>query len=226
MPTMARLTRIIGSVLVAGSMVLAVQLAHGDHHKDDQKQEDGFTSLLKGKNLSQWTTEGNWSVDGNKLIIEPREGEHGWRRFEDYIYTKKKYGDFALRLEYKLPENGNSGIFFRIEDREDPVNTGIEAQIWDKTYGKPDDQLNPHDSGGLISAVAPSTNAIKPAGEWNAMKVKCRGRKVMVYVNGEKVVDANIDKTPLKNRPDRGYIALQDHGLPMTFRNVEIKTLD
>jgi hypothetical protein len=228
---MARFTQIMALVVLGSVLAVGIQWAQAGHHKDKANKgkkahDQGFMSLTEGGDLSQWTTEGNWWVnDDNEIVIEPRKGEHGWRRFEDYLYTKKQYGDFILRLEYKLPKNGNSGVFFRIKDRAKPVKSGIEAQILDKTYGKADDKLGAHDSGGLIPGVAPSTNAIKPAGEWNAIKVMCKGRQIKVFVNGTKVVDVNMDDTPFKDRPDRGYIALQDHGLPLTFRNVEVKPL-
>ena len=63
-----------------------------------------FTSLFNGKDLSGWKTDGNWVVqkDGS-LMIDPKPGQEGWNRFNDYIFTEKKYGDFILEMEYKYP---------------------------------------------------------------------------------------------------------------------------
>lgn len=190
------------------------------------KTEEGFKPLFNGKDLTGWTTEGNWVVeDGGVLAIKPREGEEGWKRFEDYLYTKKKYGDFVLKLEYKLKEGGNSGVFFRIGDREEPVDKGIELQILD-SYGTPDEEMTAHDCGGIIRTAAPSTNAAKPAGEWNEVKIALRGDHLKAWLNGKKIQDLSLEGTPVEDRPDRGYISLQDHGLNMWFRNIRIKTLD
>jgi len=65
----------------------------------------------------------------------------------------------------------------------------------------------------------------KPAGEWNRMIVTCRGTNLQVELNGEKVVDLQLDKSRVKDRPLTGYVGLQDHGLPLWFRNVRIREL-
>ncbi len=186
-------------------------------------QKEGFKPLFNGKDLTGWTTEGHWVVEDGVLALKPREGEKGWKRYEDYLWTKKKYEDFVLTAEFKLPEGGNSGLFFRVEDRSDPVKTGIEAQILD-SHGKKD--LSAHDCGGIISAAAPKKNMAKPAGEWNRMVVTCKGKWITVELNGERVARVNQEKSPLKNRPRKGYIGLQDHGLSLWFRDVRIKRLD
>ncbi|MFT5121378.1 MAG: hypothetical protein ACI97B_000001, partial [Verrucomicrobiales bacterium] len=40
---------------------------------------------------------------------------------------------------------------------------------------------------------------------------------------GEKIQDIQLDQTPVKDRPMEGWIGLQDHGLPLWFRNIKIK---
>ncbi|MGD9857394.1 MAG: DUF1080 domain-containing protein, partial [Planctomycetaceae bacterium] len=91
-----------------------------------------FTSLYNGKDLTGWKTAGNWlpQEDGS-LLIQPRAGETGWQRYDAYLWSEKKYKDFVLDLEYAYPPGGNSGVFFRVGDRDDPVQQGIEAQILD-----------------------------------------------------------------------------------------------
>ena len=46
-------------------------------------------------------------------------------------------------------------------------------------------------------------------------------------LNGEEIVNIHLDKTPMKDRPLKGYIGLQDHGEPnnLYFRNIKIKEL-
>ncbi len=123
----------------------------------------GWSKLYNGKNLDDWTTKGNWLVEGEVLKIQPREGERGWKRFGHYIWTKKKYQDFILDVEYSYPTGGNSGIFFRVGDTSNPVTTGIEAQILDSTRKK--GKLTPHDHGGIISTVGASKNMSRQPGE-------------------------------------------------------------
>ncbi len=188
-------------------------------------KDKGWVTLYNGKDLTGWQTTGNWlpQKDGS-LLIKPRKGERGWQRYSAYLWSKKKYKDFVLHVEYKYPPKGNSGIHFRVGDLKNPVNTGIEAQVLD-SYGKK--KMGHHDHGGIIRTVGASKNMSKKAGEWNTMILTCKGHHLKVQLNGEQIVDIHLDKTPMKDRPLEGHIGLQDHGEPnnLHFRNIKIKEL-
>ena len=188
--------------------------------------EKDWVKMYNGRDLSGWQTSGNWlpQKDGS-LLIQPRPGEKGWQRYGAYLWSKKKYKDFVLHVEYKYPPGGNSGIFFRVGDLGNPVQTGIEAQILDSTKKK--GKVGPHDHGGIIRTVGASKNMSKSPGEWNKMIVTCKGHHLHVELNGEKIVDIQLDKTPMKDRPLEGYIGLQDHGEPnnLYFRNIKLMKL-
>lgn len=192
------------------------------------KKKVAYKNLYNGKNLNGWQTTGNWipQKDGS-LLIKPRKGEKGWQRYSDYIWTKKQYKDFILDLEYSYPKGGNSGVFFRVGDLKDPVETGIEAQILDN-YGS---KKNPtaHDHGGIIRTAAPTKNMSKKPGDWNHMVVKCVASKLNVRLNGEEIIDIDLgDYDASKKKPLKGYIGLQDHGEPnnILFRNIKLVELD
>jgi hypothetical protein len=185
-----------------------------------------FQSLFNGQNLEGWTTKGNWLVQGDaELSIIPRLGETGWQRYDAYLWSNRKYKDFLLDLEYAYPPDGNSGVFFRVADRTDPVQQGIEVQILD-TFGQ-DEALTAHDHGGVISAVGPSANMSRAPHQWNRMVIQCVGSELTVELNGRQIVETQLDQGPLKDRPSEGYIGLQDHGQPnnLRFRNVRIQEL-
>lgn len=198
-----------------------------------KKPNDGFVSLFNGKDLSGWTTTGNWlpQKDGS-LLIQPRLGEKGWKRYDDYLTSEEKYKDFILEIEYKYPKGGNSGVYFRIADPKDPVNTGIECQVLD-SFGKPDEKMGHHDHGGIIRTVGPTKNMSKKPGEWNKMIVTCKGYHLQVNLNGENIIDYQLNTkgegklSGVADRPLEGYISLQDHGEPnnLFFRNIRIKEL-
>ncbi|MCP4097796.1 MAG: DUF1080 domain-containing protein, partial [Planctomycetaceae bacterium] len=101
------------------------------NHKPPNADELGFVELYNGRDLTGWTTQGNWlpQSDGS-LLIQPRQNEQGWGRFNSYLWTERKYKDFELTVDCAYPENGNSGIYVRVQDRGNPVNTGIEAQVF------------------------------------------------------------------------------------------------
>ncbi len=186
----------------------------------------GFTSLYNGKDLNGWTTTGNWiPQDDGSLLIQPRDGEKGWQRYGAYLWSEKKYKDFMLDVQYAYPPGGNSGVYFRVADRDDPVQQGIEAQILDSS--KKSDELTHHDHGGIVKTVGPSKNMSMPPSQWNRMVISCIGSHLVVELNGEQIIDTQLDEGAMKDRPLEGYIGFQDHGQPnnIRFRNIRIKKL-
>jgi hypothetical protein len=188
---------------------------------DDDQQ--GFVPMFNGEDLTGWQTTGNWKVlDDGLVTLIPRPGEHGWQRYSAYLTTKRKYKNFVLDLEFKINEGGNSGVFLRVDDRLDQVETGFEVQILD-THGK--ENPTNHDCGGVIRAKAPSKNMAKPAGQWNRYIITCVGDQLEVVLNGERIIDMDLSKSPLKDRPEEGYIGFQDEAKRVWYRNVRIKEL-
>jgi hypothetical protein len=179
--------------------------------------------MFNGKDLTGWKTTGNWVVEeGGVVTLYPRPGEHGWQRYDAYLTTERTYRDFVLDLEFKFNPGGNSGVFLRVKDPMSQVDTGFEVQVLD-THGK--QNITNHDCGGIISAVAPSKNMVKPAGQWNRYVITCRDNQVTVVFNGEQVVDLDLSKSPLKERPREGYIGFQDEAKRIWYRNVRIREL-
>lgn len=185
-----------------------------------------FKSIYNGENLAGWKTSGNWlpQPDGS-LLIQPRDGEQGWERYDAYLWSERTYKDFVLDLEYMYPPSGNSGVFFRVANRTDPVETGIEVQILDSSGNK--GPMSPHDHGGVIRTIGASKNMSRPPNTWNRMVVTCVGSHLQVELNGQQIIDNRLDEGPLKDRPLEGYIGLQDHGQPnnLKFRNVRIREI-
>ncbi len=186
-----------------------------------------FKSLYNGKDLTGWTTNGNWlpQEDKRSLLIQPRDGEKGWQRYDAYLWSDKKYQDFVLDLEYAYPPGGNSGVYFRVGDRQDPVKQGIEAQILDSSMKE--GPLGPHDHGGIVGTAAASANMSRPPHQWNRMVVTCIGSQLQVELNGRQIINTQLDQGAMKDRPLEGYIGLQDHGEPnnIKFRDIRIREI-
>lgn len=204
--------------------VLGILLtAGGVRASDTPKPDDGFVPMFDGKTLTGWKTTGNWVVEDDGMVaLHPRPGEHGWQRYDAYLTTARKYKDFVLDLEFKFNKSGNSGVFLRVGDPMSQVKSGFEVQILD-THGKPNP--GPHDCGGVIGTAAPSKNMVKPAGEWNRYIITCRGNHLTVELNGQQIIDLELDKSALKDRPSEGYIGFQDEAKRVWYRNVRIKEL-
>ena len=182
--------------------------------------------LFNGKDLSGWQpiagADGHWKVaDGNLYC----EGGGGW------LSTSEQYGDFELELEFRVPEAGNSGVFLRAPHQGNPAYQGMEIQVLDD-YAEKYANLRPAQYTGSLYDVAPATKRVtKPAGQWQTMSILCDGRRVRVKVNGETIVDVNLDdhQEKLETHPGlnrvKGYIGLQGHGSRLDYRKIRIRAL-
>ncbi|HUT12164.1 MAG TPA: DUF1080 domain-containing protein [Thermoguttaceae bacterium] len=201
--------------------------------------EEGFVSLFNGKDLSGWITGPNktWAVEDGVITLK-REMDGGLHD-PDYLWTEKTYGDFILELQFKIPEQANSGVFLRTSDLKDPVYTGIEVQVAN-SYGR-EGLSRSGTAGAIYDCATPTKNMLKKPGEWNRCRITCRGSRITVELNGEQVVDMDLDlwtqphrnpdgttnKFPkaLKDFAREGHIGLQDHGRPVWYRSVRVKRL-
>jgi hypothetical protein len=191
--------------------------------------KDGFVPLFNGKDLDGWEVRSanaadkdKWSAKDGVLVAKPGGG---------WIGTTKMYGDFVLKVEWKIFAGGNSGVFLRVPDvksKESPSVLGLEIQILDDNSPQYKDKLKHYQyCGGLYHFEGPSKKMFKGAGEWNAYEITCKGGLIAVVFNGEKVIDADAAKNEtLAKRPRRGFIGLQNHNSGVEFRNVQIKTLE
>lgn len=193
--------------------------------KENAKDRAGWVDLIDGDLKQHWSTTGNWSLsDDGVVTLTPRPGEKGWSRFDAYLWSKQPYDDFEIEFEYKVETSGNSGFYFNVGDTGDPVAKGIEVQIYDAP-AKQDAKLTDHDSGGVIPGIPPSKAAAKPAGEWNRFRITVQGDTLTVRLNGQTVNEIDLTQGRLAGRPERGSIGFQDHGLPLSLRNIRIRPL-
>lgn len=182
--------------------------------------------LASGDLKKNWTTTGNWQLDKEGVVtLTPREGEKGWTRYDAYLWLNGEYKDFEIDFEYKVQKSGNSGFYFHVGDVKQPVATGIEVQIYDSGSKAAGAKLTDHDSGGVIPGIPPTKNTAKPAGDWNRFQITVKGDKLTIVLNGETVNEVDLKHDKLKNRPATGAIGFQDHGLPLSLRNIKIKKL-
>lgn len=164
-----------------------------------------------------------WSVKDGVVSCDGSHGNCGFLRYD------KKLADFTLRLEYRMSKECNSGVCIRSPfpyngkpDETLPSRIGYEVQILDDV-GQPPSKTS---TGSLYGLVAPTANAARAAGEWNALEITCVGPKIRVTLNGTLVQD--LDQTAvevIKDRPRAGYLLLQNHGHTTEFRNLRLKVL-
>lgn len=204
--------------------------------------KDGWKPLFDGKTTNGWHTYGKsvaepeWEVvDGALHLNKSKEG-HG-----DLI-TDNEYGNFDLKLEWKISPKGNSGIIFYVHEDpakyQAPYHTGLEMQVLDND-GHPDGKIQKHRAGDLYDLIACSRETVKPVGEWNQAEIWCKDGELKLFLNGVNVVSTTlwndnwksmVAGSKFKQWPDfgtfkKGKIDLQDHGNEVWYRNIKIREL-
>jgi hypothetical protein len=211
---------------------------------DTQAQGKGkWVSLFNGKDLTGWHSWlsdqvlPQWKVEDGAIVLTEKGGKD--------LVTDKEYGDFELELEWKISEGGNSGIIFHVvEDKKYccSYSTGPEIQVLDDQK-HPDakaGKVGNHKAGSLYDMLPPSDfTAVKPAGEWNKVKIVIKNGRGESWLNGKKVVDfatqgeewnKMVANSKFKTWEgfgafSKGKIALQDHGNKVSYRKIRIKEL-
>lgn len=194
----------------------------------DAAEEDGFTRLLDGKTLAGWKVRAEKDAKADEWTVV--DGVLKAKAGNSWLATEKEYGDYILQLEWRVPENGNSGVFIRVPELkagEHPWEKGIEIQVLDDKGPQYAGKLKPWQySGSLYGAVAADQSAFAGAGQWNKYEITCRGDLITVTLNGKKIAEGDMSKIDaLKSRPRRGIIGLQNHGTDVEYRNLRIKEL-
>lgn len=199
-----------------------------------EEKAQGWRLLFNGKDHT------GWMCNNGKPVATPVEDGAlvPYRSGGYLIVYKEQFGDFVLRCDVKQSSaDCNSGIFFRIGDLKDPVQTGLEVQVW-----RPGNTV--HSFGAIYDLVPPrpkNPNYWKPPGQWNTVEIRCQGPHIQVKVNGQVVAKMNCDewtepgrrpdgskhkfRKAIKDFPRRGYIGFQDHGQKVWYRNVKLLEL-
>jgi hypothetical protein len=175
---------------------------------------DGWV-VRRWNDVSQPADDGvAWKVtDGVLRGSEPRG---------TWLVSEREYGDFILEFEWKLHDRGNSGCGLRVPPHGDPAFDGLELQMVDPRYYG-DQQVPASElTGSLYRAVAPTVKAFRP-NEWNKYVVACRGPRVTVVLNGQDILDVDLNEQmnpvqrhdgtsapPMKDRPRTGRIGFQE----------------
>ncbi len=217
---------VITSVLI---ILLLVNCSHNAGSTDLTRQETNEGWQLLSDDLSKWILKpGTWTLE-NGVLEAQGDGD---------IWSKAAYGNFVLSLEFKIIPKSNSGVFIRTGSIENWLHTAIEVQVLD-SYGKPDP--GKHDCGAIYDVLAPSKNMVREPGEWNKYIITCIDNEIMVNLNGEDIIDMNLNRwttahsnpdgtknkfnTAYKDMPRTGKIGLQYHGDPVWYRNIKVKEL-
>ena len=183
--------------------------------------------LFNGKNLSNWNFVVEKDAEPASQVYSVQKGVINIKGAPlGYMYTKEKYSNYILHVEYRWAEGeSNSGIFLLIEDPKNPFPNGIECQL---AAGKAGDfvllggsdlaefKTEPGKRRPAFPVVDKrNSSSEKAAGEWNSVDISVKDGVINVYVNG---VHQNVGTNKVKS----GHIGLQSEGKAVQFRNVTL----
>lgn len=202
----------------------------------DAEGAAGWRLLFDGRTTAGWRGYGldtmptGWKVVSGALtrVGETRD-----------IITRDEFGDFELALQWKIAPGGNSGIMYRVHESGNPSYfSGPEMQVLDDARNA--DGKDPLTSAGADYALyAAPRGVVRPAGQWNDVRLVVKGNHVEHWLNGTRVVEYELQSADWKARvakskfsawPEygqfaRGHIALQEHGARVQYRSIKIRAL-
>jgi hypothetical protein len=211
----------------------------------EAEKEQGFELLFNGKDLNNWKVASNgepvkkgWEVINNELVVNANKEVKG----DGDISTKKEYGPFELKFDFKLTEGANNGIKYGIGNNG--PHLGLEYQILD-------DEKHPDAKQGVVGNrtlaslydLIPAEKEgrfVKKIGEWNQGRIVVypdntvqhwlNGRKVVEYKRGSAIYKALVARSKYAENKDFGMapktpILLTDHKDQVFFRSIKIREL-
>lgn len=213
-----------------------------DNSLTPYEKDNNWELLFDGKTLNKFHTfksdkvDTKWNVKEGTVFFNPQADGQGGD-----LVTNDEYENFEFKLEWKISNCGNSGLFFNVQEEEKYCctwQTGPEMQILDNTC-HPDTRYVTHRAGDLYDMIQCQYPTVKPAGQWNKIRIKSENGKIEFWQNGHKVVSfemhndkwqemiANSKFKEMKSfgQFKKGMIALQDHGDKVWFKNIKIKKL-
>jgi hypothetical protein len=171
-----------------------------------QEMADGWLLLWDGESFFGWERKGvqpEWQIDNGTLLCD--KGDDSW------MATSAEFADFILKLEYRNPADGNSGIFLRAAQKGNPAQTGYETQICDMHRNYP--------TGSLLNIKKARKTLLDPEA-WHTMEMTADADHITIRLDGSRILDTH-DSTFRT-----GHIGLQyNKGKRIEFRNIKIKPL-
>jgi glucose/arabinose dehydrogenase len=203
--------------------------------------KSGWRLLFDGETTAGWRNYNKPEINDKWVVKDGALVRTGGGAGD--IVSQEQFGNFELSLEYKISEEGNSGLMFRVlEGPRPPWHTGPEVQIQDNVNGH-----DPQKAGWLYQLYKPGPglegdaplDATRPVGEWNQLYLRVEAGQSEVCMNGvryyrfeigsddwkRRVADSKFAKFEMFGKPDKGHICLQDHGDVVSFRNIKVREL-
>lgn len=220
--------------------------------KETPKETNEWISLFDGTSTEGWrayngeSLPSKWVIEDGILTFDTEEKlESEKQGGGDIIYAAEQFDNFELYLEWKIPEGGNSGIMYHIQEGDwslpeiSPEYQLLDDLKWEEINNATLEDWQKTGADYAMHIPDPSQKIVKPAMEWNTSRIIFTTEKVEHWLNGKKLFEfvpwsADWEKrkkagkwkgSPKYGTFKTGYIGLQDHDSPLWFRNIKIKRL-
>ena len=217
-----------------------------------QEKKSGWKMLWDGKTSNGWRAarsetfpaDSIWKISNGELSVITTGGEESAAGGD--IVTVEQYGDFELSVDFKLTPGANSGIKYYVDteiNKGPGSSIGLEYQILDDELHE-DAKRGSHEGSRTVCSLydliqADPKKPIKPIGEWNTAYIISKNNHVEHWLNDVKVLEyergsdeflklvseSKYAKWPNFGLLEKGNILLQEHGFPVSYKNIKIRVL-
>lgn len=230
-----------GALLLSAASVLPLSAQQPPNSLTETERAAGWILLFDGRTTEGWRGYGRKDMPAGWRVVDgalTRVGPAG------DIVTTRSFRNFELALEWMVEPGGNSGIFYRGVESDTPrlkplFRSAPEMQVLDDTGHA--DGASPLTSAGANYGLYPAPRGIvRPAGQWNQVRIVVQGNHVEHWLNGTKTVEyelgspdwlervrnSKFGQWPEYGTAAEGVIGLQDHGDRVAFRSIKLRRLD
>ena len=203
------------------------------------EQKAGWVLLFNGKDTSGWRSYNHKSYNSWEAVngqLHCKTKDQNVQQRADLI-TLHQYDNFEIQFDWKVEKGANSGVMYHVlETSGSSYETGPEYQLIDED-GYAQKLEATQKSGADYAMHAPLSSAARPTGEYNRSRIIVKDAHVEHWLNGKIVADFDLwtrqwqqlkENGKWKNAKDygmakKGYIALQDHGGGVWFKNIKLR---
>jgi hypothetical protein len=233
----------LAGLLLIPAVVAADAQAPATNMLTAAERKAGWTLLFDGRDLSGWRSfaggdaPSTWRVEDGAIVLVKDDGQMSGTD----LVTARSYGAFELTLDWKVAGGGNSGVLYlarNVPGTKQVYETGLEMQVLDDA-GHADGRIPSHRAGALYDMTVPPQGAARPAGSWNHARLLVEPGRIRQWLNGvptadvsygdaawrKRVAGSKFAKMPRFGTFPSGVIALQDHGEPVSYRNIKLRPI-
>lgn len=208
----------------------------------DTEKDEGWKLLFDGSTLDGWhvynkgKAESAWEVVNGELKLNPDKTDD-----PADLLTDGQYENFEFVFEWKIEEEGNSGVFINVVEKPEIKTawaSGPEYQLLSNSHVEVNVPLK---RSGCLYNFFPQKNPAETnsSSEWNQSKIIQNGGKTQFFLNdvlttevdfksqawADTVANSGFKDYPEFGKSTKGHIALQDWAKGISFRNLKIKEL-